>query len=498
MLVRFADDQVRMNTELSKPSLKLSDEKRYSQSALFEFIRKNLADIAGPQVVGVITIPSPFIPLLDFLELVPREMSFVWNNPPSGTSFAGGGVAHCIKVSGHNRLLQLREQSETLWNGIRSIRHPDAPDYAPRLFGGLAFSPGNSQGSPWTEFGDGTFTLPSWTYGCTGKDCFLSLAARFDKDGGLSGKNKILKDLKAILKDLFDHQGSSVSKTNPVPARMIPASNLSQFPLAEWGKHIQKIRRTIESGRFRKIVSARRCDVRLKDGLKDIVVLDRLTAEPKCTHFAFRRERTSFLGASPELLFLKSGLNLRTQALAGTIGSTDSRSCPPQIQSKRLLKSQKDRKEQEFVVAAIRDSLRPLCMEVSVANEPEILDLPNILHINTPFEAKLLPTTHTTDILEVLHPTPAVGGVPRKAAQEWIVKNEFEERGWYTGPVGWLDARGDSEFTVSIRCGVLADNYAYLFTGAGVVYNSDPEAEYEETALKQLPMLRALGVKLER
>jgi isochorismate synthase EntC len=136
-----------------------------------------------------------------------------------------------------------------------------------------------------------------------------------------------------------------------------------------------------------------------------------------------------------------------------------------------------------------------LCDEVVVARDPEVLKLRNILHINTPFEARVRPTTHVTELLEALHPTPAVGGVPGRAAQAWIVEHERHERGWYTGPVGWFDSRGDAEFAVAIRCGVLAGTQAHLYTGAGVVLDSNHSAEYAETALKQLPMLRALGVE---
>ncbi len=215
--------------------------------------------------------------------------------------------------------------------------------------------------------------------------------------------------------------------------------------------------------------------------------------EKNCTHFAFRRAESSFVGASPESLFVKSGATLATQALAGTC----SRWSPGETHAARsaqLLASSKDRAEHEFVVAAIRDALAPLCTAVVVAAAPEVLILRNILHINTPFQATVRPTTHVADLLEALHPTPAVGGVPGHAAREWIVEHEDGNRGWYSGPVGWLDMRGDAEFRVAIRCGVLNRNRAYVFTGAGVVSDSDEIAEYLETGLKQQPMLRALQV----
>lgn len=458
------------------------------------FVARTLDDLAGQSVVAIVTVPAPVAPLSAFLGVMPRDMSFVWNNPPSGTDCAGGGVAHRIDVSGRNRLAQLREQSDALWARVRVVPHPNAPEYAPRLFGGLAFSANNSQRSPWTEFGDGAFSLARWTYGRVGQDAFLSLAVSCDEHAGPAGQGQVLDELDVILEALFAHEGHP-TPVPPFETTGSTAVSVRQFSVADWEVYIRKIHGALESGRFLKIVAARRCDVTLSSAPNDIDVLSRLMTEPKCAHFAFRRAQSSFIGASPELLFLKSALELRTQALAGTARSSDHGARSQSGQCERLLDSSKDRSEHDFVVAAIRDSLAPLCSEVTVATDPEVLKLRNILHINTPFQAKVRPTTHVTELLEALHPTPAVGGVPGHASREWIVAHEREERGWYTGPVGWFDSQGDAEFAVAIRCGVVAGNHAYLHTGAGVVLESNHSSEYAETALKQLPMLRALGVE---
>jgi isochorismate synthase len=460
-------------------------EPRISRPVIRDFVAAALDELAGRDVVGVITVPAPWAPLSAFLGVMPRGMSFVWNNPPSGIDCAGGGVAHRIDVTGHDRLAQLREQSSVLWSRLQVVRHSAAPNYAPRLFGGLAFSASNSLQSPWTEFGDGTFSLARWTYGRFGRDGFLSFAAAGEQQ--LQGA---LEELEAILDVLFDNEGCQ-TPVSALPAES-PALSITQFPAADWDVHIEKIREAIASERFLKIVAARRCDISMSHAPSDLDVLHRLMSEAKCVHYAFRRTESTFVGASPELLFLKSGRELRTQALAGTARSG---ARVRALQPAQLLDSSKDRSEHEFVVAAIRNALAPLCDEVIVAGQPEVLKLRNILHINTPFEARVRPSTHITELLEALHPTPAVGGVPGGAAQEWIVEHERHERGWYTGPVGWFDSDGDAEFAVAIRCGVLAGPRAHLYTGAGVVLDSNPSAEYAETALKQLPMLRALGIE---
>ena len=208
---------------------------------------------------------------------------------------------------------------------------------------------------------------------------------------------------------------------------------------------MERIRNAIASERFLEIVAARRCDVTLSYEPNDLDVLNRLMTEPKCARYHFRRAGSDFVGASPELLFLKSGLELRTQALAGNGAHLEHAIAHSATCSTAGMAPRMD-PEHEFVVAAIRNALAPLCDEVVVARDPEVLKLRNILHINTPFEARVRPTTHVTELLEALHPTPAVGGVPGRAAQEWNVEHESHKRGWYTGPVGWFDDRGDAEF----------------------------------------------------
>ncbi len=458
--------------------------------ALREFIESALLDSVNPSQITQVTVPAPSIPVTSFLNVMPRPFGFAWNNPPSGMDCAGGGVTHYIAVSGADRLKQLREQSEALWKRVRVVQHPDACDYSPRLFGGLAFAAEEDHRGPWAEFGDGAFTLPRWTYGRRGGRCILTLAICPDHENP-NWLDRVL----AEFDEIFDvaERSRSFNRLPPDKVFAVSETDIHQMPIKQWKAHLSKIRAAIGSGEFFKIVAARRCDINLPRPVSDIDVLNRLMMEKNCTHFAFRRAESTFVGASPESLFVKSGSMLTTQALAGTC-SRWSPGGTHAARSAQLLASSKDRAEHEFVVKAIRDALAPLCSGVKVAADPEVLILRNILHINTPFEATVRPTAHVADLLDALHPTPAVGGVPGHAAQEWIVKHEFGNRGWYSGPVGWLDMRGDAEFRVAIRCGVLNGSRAYVFTGAGVVSDSDDIAEYLETGLKQQPMLRALQI----
>jgi isochorismate synthase len=199
--------------------------------------------------------------------------------------------------------------------------------------------------------------------------------------------------------------------------------------------------------------------------------------------FVFRWAGAAFVGATPERLLHKRGLSLTTEALAGTIAAgVDS--------EHRLQGSAKELEEHRHVVSTITGVLEPLCTVCRVASAPEIRRLKRLLHLRTPIAAELRAETHVLELLARLHPTPAVGGVPTERAVEWIRQHEPFDRGWYAGAVGWFDAAGDGDFAVALRSGLLLGREARLFAGGGVVKDSVPLEEYEETNLK-LAALRA-------
>src|SRR5690606_8222135 len=133
---------------------------------------------------------------------------------------------------------------------------------------------------------------------------------------------------------------------------------------------------------------------------------------------------------------------------------------------------------------AILQTLGPLCSGIRYARDPELRSLKHMLHLRTAVQAELNTPVHILDLVERLHPTPAVGGVPAQAAMQWIVENEHFARGWYAGPIGWFDEAGDGQFDVALRSGIVAGHRALLFAGAGIVKGSAAEREFEETELK--------------
>ncbi|MGB5049961.1 MAG: chorismate-binding protein, partial [Caldilineaceae bacterium] len=158
-----------------------------------------------------------------------------------------------------------------------------------------------------------------------------------------------------------------------------------------------------------------------------------------------------------------------------------------------LLASAKDRHEHSLVVDALRGRLSPVTRCLEIADEPELLTLSNIHHLHTPVSGTLAEPKGVLPLVELLHPTPALGGSPRALALAFIREHEPTLRGWYAAPVGWIDGNGDGAFAVAIRSAVVQEKRAWLYAGGGIVPDSVAETEWEETEWKFKPMLGVLN-----
>jgi isochorismate synthase len=201
------------------------------------------------------------------------------------------------------------------------------------------------------------------------------------------------------------------------------------------------------------------------------------------------------LGASPELLVSRSKLHVVANPLAGSAP----RSVEPvedQYRGGALLASQKDQREHAFVVEAVVEALRPLCVDLRVPKEPSLLGTAKMWHLSTEIHGRLRdPETCSLRLATALHPTPAVCGTPREQAMGAIRELEGFNREFYAGFVGWSDATGDGEWVVTIRCGDVEDRRIRIFAGAGIVDASHPENELDETSAKLNTVLSALGIE---
>ena len=198
------------------------------------------------------------------------------------------------------------------------------------------------------------------------------------------------------------------------------------------------------------------------------------------TVFAFSRGGRTFLGASPERLVAASGRSFRTIALAGTTGrSPTPRSTP--ASARRSWHPRRIARSTRWWSRCCARRCRHWPLGCDIDRTPHVVRLPTLQHLATDISGDLHDDLGILDLVDRLHPTPAVGGWPRAAALELLEEQEHLDRGWYAGPVGWVDARGDGEFVVAIRSGVIAGDQAHLFVGCGIVADSEPDREWAES-----------------
>jgi isochorismate synthase len=282
--------------------------------------------------------------------------------------------------------------------------------------------------------------------------------------------------------------GAAVAAAAPISRLPRRFTVEARQDLPTWDAMVAAALELIRHKTLRKVVLAREVAIEADTPFSVPAVLATLRrTQPGCFVYA----AGSFVGASPELLVRRRGTAVTSRPMAGTVPRQAS-VAEDDAAIAGLRASLKQNEEHALVVDAVVASLAALCHNIDVA-APEPVRLTTVSHLTTAITATLVdPTVSALDLALALHPTPAVGGAPRDAALDAIVRLEGFSRGPYAGPVGWVDGRGDGEFAVGLRCAELDGPRARLLAGAGIVRGSDPDAEWAETQAKLEPMLRAL------
>ncbi|MBE1536436.1 isochorismate synthase [Actinomadura algeriensis] len=257
----------------------------------------------------------------------------------------------------------------------------------------------------------------------------------------------------------------------------------------DWKHAVATAVTRIRDGHLGKVVLARDLHAHAREPIDARVLLRRLAHRfPGCYTFSC----DGMVGATPELLIRRAGGDIESLVLAGTTPrATDP--AEDAARAARLAASPKDRQEHRYAADMVRDALAPLCSTLRVPAEPELLRLPNLLHLASPIRGRLTGDRSVLDVVAALHPTPAVCGTPTGTAMNLIRELEGMDRGRYAGPVGWVDARGDGEWGIALRCAQLDGPHARLFAGCGIVADSDPAAELAEADHKFGAMRDALN-----
>ena len=378
-----------------------------------------------------------------------------------GTGLAARGCALRIELPGG---IGDPRSSRRVTDALAAIGHDDEvgrPGCGPLVIGALPFDPRSPA----------VLTVPSLVAGRSPDGTAWITSIGEDADGAAD-----IISLPPTDADPNARPPDGFSLTSPVPHE-------------RWCEIVEEAVTEIRAGRFQKVVLARQVDVEANRPILVADVLERLQAlYPSTTVFSV----DGFVGASPELLVRRTGDMVHSHPLAGTVP----RSGDPEVDARLaagLLASAKDRHEHRVVIEAVSAALGPACRELVVPDEPSIVPLRNVSHLGTKVEGRLRsPAATALDLCGRLHPTPAVAGTPTVPAIDYIQSVEGFDRGRYAGAVGWMDARGDGEFVVGIRCAQLDGPRARLYAGVGVVADSSPEAELAETQLKLQALLAAV------
>ena len=381
-----------------------------------------------------------------------------------GLEEAGGNVVDF--EPGDNRL----QAAARLWRRLRgSISAAGQVGLGPIAVGGFAYRPDRDPTGPWSGFPAVLLRVPALAVTRVRGRTFATAAS--------AGAEALLDLTQTAMRAPAARRLEVTSVRNPV----------------SWTAAVETAAMRLRAGEAAKVVLAREVVAR-GDGVVSAGMVARSlrAAYPSCfTYLVTGADGTAFAGASPELLVRRSGTRAYSQPMAGSVARGANEADDERL-ARQLEDSAKDNAEHRLASQFVVDALRELSLTVE-ARAPEVVRFTNIQHLATTVTADLAdPRTDALDLAAALHPTPAVGGWPREAADRLIDELEGLERGWYAGAVGWIDGRGDGEFAVALRCGLLWEDGARLYAGVGVMPDSDPARELEETELKFKALLMAL------
>jgi isochorismate synthase len=368
--------------------------------------------------------------------------------------------------AGDNRL----QAAARLWRRLRKSMMPAGEEgTGPIAVGGFAYRPDRDPSGPWSGFPALLLRVPALAV--------TRVRGRTFATAAWAGADALLELAQTGVRAPAARRLDVTSVRNPVA----------------WTAAVETAAMRLRAGEAAKVVLAREVVAR-GDGVVSAAMVARSlrAAYPSCfTYLVTGADGTAFAGASPELLVRRSGGRAYSQPMAGSVARGVNEAEDDRL-ARQLEDSAKDNAEHRLASEFVVEALRPFSRVVN-ARDPEVVRFTNIQHLATAVTAHLTePAADALDLAAALHPTPAVGGWPREAADALIDELEGLDRGWYAGAVGWIDGRGDGEFAVALRCGLLWEDGARLYAGVGVMPDSDPARELEETELKFKALLMAL------
>lgn len=410
---------------------------------------------------------------------------FYWQNREKTFTLVGLGHAYIIENNDEeNRFDQVESEWKKLTNQIVQEEH----ELQPILFGGFTFDPKNEVCGEWSNFPQSYFSVATHQLVIRNEKAYVTIHLITDHENSAS----IFEKLRNERDELIHAAQVREVKTFVKPAMIGYGEPHKQAYL----QSIDQVTNLIKANEAQKVVIARSLALQFEQAITSPQILSHVANEqPESFLFGLEHQDIFFYGASPERLVKVENGQAFSSCVAGSIkrGQTTDED---EVLGQSLLNDLKNRGEHHYVVEMITETFEKNCSDVKVPSGPKLLKIRDIQHLYTPVEGKLHENATILQLVKHLHPTPALGGVPRMQALEMIRKYEPMNRGLYAAPIGWLDADGNGEFAVAIRSATLVKDKAYLYAGGGIVADSEAASEYDETLVKFRPMLRALGGKL--
>lgn len=460
------------------------------RATLDTYLREALAEASTRRSQTVVSVTVPYgcaDPIATvFASRRAGEPFFCWEQPDRNLRLAALGRVHEITSRGPDRFVEVAADCAHL-SGDAVLRGEGGFTTGALWTGGFAFHDEGTEAGvdpAWSSFEPATMILPELAIQSSDAGNFITVNLM----AGPGADPAALADSALVRIAGLVHPELPMIDPHPTVAASIESVRSPEDYEQSVAAAVERIR----AGEIEKVVLAREVVVRSGSAHDPAAIFGALRIGfPSCFNFCVGTGEATFIGASPELLVRCAGRGVSTVGLAGSTR----RSSDPAVDdhlAQQLLGSSKDRGEQAVVVRRIVKSLSKLSVWVEAADEPEIIKVANIQHLGTPVYAQLAQPRTAIELAGLLHPTPAVGGEPWKKARRVMAEVERMDRGWYAGPVGWMDGSGDGEFCVALRSALIRDREAHLFAGVGVVADSDPAAELAETEIKLgalLPLL---------
>ena len=416
---------------------------------------------------------------------------FLWHHPTNHKIIAAHTPLHFLRATGPNRFKEIGEQFK-YWQQ-RTISAGLTAEHTAPLFMVGAFSFYDfSNASPWRDFGAASWFIPKYQFQQNGQETYFIINVMAD---AARNPEYIANEITDLIESWHIYGG----KSNPIgePEKSSSKNTLlyenGDHGYLKWIRGVEQAKSRIEQGIFDKIVLARQQKITFADQVNPLKTVQQLSSiYPDCSNFLFQNPNDQyFIGSSPEILASFQDGRLQTESLAGSVKRGQNEKEDAEL-ADNLVVSTKNRSEHNYVVQSICRELNPLAKSIDCKQEPKLKKLPNVQHLHTPIEAEMRPGIHPMEVLEHLHPTPAVGGSPKRNITGHIQDIENLDRGLYAGPIGWFNSKNEGTLAVAIRSGLLYGQQARLYAGCGIVKDSDPHGEWEETQLKLRPLLDSL------